>query len=351
MITLPGLIDPHVHLRTPGQEYKEDFLTGTKAALAGGFTTIVDMPNNLYLIDSYERLKEKQSLAKKHIVCDVGFYFGTIGENLTIFPTIKPFVFGLKVFLSQSTGGFLVDFSRFENICNAWPPGLPLVLHVEGEDVEKAIAMAERYNQKVHLCHVTTERELQQVIHAKKKGSKLTCGVNPHYLFLTEEDFQKQGALAKMKPFLKTKHDQKFLWENLSWIDNIESDHAPHARKEKESDNPPFGVTGLETTLPLLLTASTEGKLTIDDIKRLCFDNPAKILDINQNNKTYIEIDEHEEWIIDQEKLFTKEKLSPFHGWKMKGKVKRVFLRGEKVFENGKIVAIPGSGKVLKSTI
>ena len=109
MIKLPGLIDIHVHLRDPGQTEKEDFFTGTTAALAGGFTTILDMPNNKVPIISLERLKEKIDIAKKKAVCDIGFYAGSLGDNLKDLMELEPYVFGLKLYLNKTTGNFLID--------------------------------------------------------------------------------------------------------------------------------------------------------------------------------------------------------------------------------------------------
>ncbi len=365
MLTLPGLIDPHVHLRDPGQTHKEDFTTGTMAALAGGFTTILDMPNNAIPITTLDLLTSKEKIAKKKIVCDVGFYFGSLGDNLTEFKKVQNKVFGLKLFLNQTTGNFTIDLDTFKKICTAWkssviasdPPAggvrgnpinnLPILLHAEQDILEEAINIAHATNQRLHVCHIGSS-ELQIIINAKEKGLQVTCGVTPHHLFLTEKKVELLGAYGNVKPSFKSQKDVDFLWKNIDKIDLIESDHAPHAKEEKESANPPFGFPGLETTLPLLLTAAHQDKLTIPDIQRLCHDNPAKIFNINIDPQTHIEIDENEEWTIKNENLRTKCGWSPFNGWKVKGKVKKIFLRGTKVFEDGKILVKPGFGKILK---
>ena len=350
IITLPGLIDPHVHPRgLPTDDYKEDFFTCTAAAIAGGFTTIMDMPNNPHEPTlTYEKLLEKQAIAKSKILCEVGFYFGSTGKNLEEFTKVRHTVFGLKIFLDYSTAGLIVDLSTFETICKAWPTELPILLHVEGNAVEKAIEIAaQKTNHRVHICHVSSQQELQQVIDAKEQGSSVTCGTTPHYLFLTEADSETLGPFAKMKPYLKTKKDQEFLWKHFDSIDVIESDHAPHTKEEKMQDNPPFGIPGLETTLGLLLTAKADGKITLEQIIAKCFTQPAKIFSIPTNSETSIEVDLDEEWVVENEKLFTKVKWSPFNGWQMKGNVKRVFIRGIKVFENDTILVKPGFGKLL----
>ncbi len=119
-LILPGLIDPHVHLRDPGQTWKEDFHTGTSAALAGGFTTILDMPNNKIPIITSKRLNEKIKIAKEKIVCDVGFYFGSLGDNLDQFEKVSKKILGLKLYLNQTTGNFLVDKKMLKKIFIAW---------------------------------------------------------------------------------------------------------------------------------------------------------------------------------------------------------------------------------------
>lgn len=347
MIKLPGLIDVHVHLRDPGQTHKEDFFTGTSAALAGGFTTILDMPNNKIPITSIRALEEKQKIASEKIVCDVGFYFGSLGENLKDFEKVQNKVFGLKIYLNQTTGNYIVNERVFKKICQTWPKKMPILLHAEADVIEKITEIANETGQWVHICHISSKKELQTIINAKKKGYKVTCGVTPHHLFLTNADEKKLGLFGMMKPSLKSKKDIDFIWKNLKYIDVIESDHAPHTVGEKKTGQPLFGVSGLETTLPLLLTAVSQKKISINQLIKLCFENPKKLLNIKTDKNTYIEIDEKEEYIINNKNLKTKSGWSPFHGWKVKGKIKKVFIRGKKVFENGKILVKPGFGKVI----
>lgn len=348
MITLPGLIDIHVHLRTPGQTYKEDFYSGTKAALAGGFTTIIDMPNNLISIKTRELLNEKMKMAKENVVADIGFYFGSQGENIDEFEFIKNDVFGIKLYLNETTGNFLINTQTLEKIFDAWNGG-PILVHAEDDAVSEVIKNVERTHKKTHFCHISLRTDLEQIMEAKDKGLPITCGITPHHLFLTQEDAEKLGPYGKMKPYLKSLKDVAFLWKQIDAIDVIESDHAPHTKKEKENPpagGPPFGVPGLETTLPLLLTAVHEGKLKIDDIIRLCHDNPKKIFRIPDQD-SLVEVDENEKYEIKNEELFTKCAWSPFAGRKVYGRVKKVTLRKNILFEKGEILAIPGSGRVI----
>ena len=347
-ITLPGLIDPHVHLRDPGQTHKEDFLTGTSAALAGGFTTVVDMPNNIKPIVSEERLDEKISLARQKAVCDIGFNFGTLGDNFAEFSKIYDKAAGLKVYLNVTTGNFIIDTSKLAEIYQAWNSTKPIFLHAEDDVSDMVLKTLRKYPKKTHLCHVSSKKELEFVMQAKSEGLPLTCGATPHHLFLTKEDQQKLGPFGIMKPYLKSKLDQDFLWDNLDAIDIVESDHAPHTADEKSNDPPPFGVPGLETTLSLMLTAENQGKISRRQIIEKLHTKPAEILGIKPEQDTSIVVD-MSEYEIKNEDLKTKCGWSPFAGRKVTGKVKKVYIRGNLVYENGKILAKPGSGQILNN--
>ncbi|MEK7534577.1 MAG: dihydroorotase family protein [Patescibacteria group bacterium] len=371
MLTLHGLIDPHVHLRDPGQTQKEDFYTGTVAALAGGYTTILDMPNNKVPITTLARLEEKIAIAKQKIVCDVGFYFGSTGDNLGEFEKVKNKVMGLKLYLNETTGNLIIDKKLLEKIFIKWSQSMslrsgilstknvkPILVHAEGKRVEHVINVVKSIKIPTHFCHISLASELKIIIKAKEENLPVTCGVTPHHLFLTENDIKTLGPFGKMKPALRTKKDVAFLWNNINLIDVIESDHAPHTIREKNVQTrfergrqtqfvSPFGVPGLETTLPLLLTAVSQKRLTIEDVIRLCFENPSRIFCSSKNCDATIEVDLYKSYTIENKNLFTKCHWSPFDGWKVKGKVQRVWIRGVKVFDDGKVLIKPGFGKVL----
>lgn len=347
VIKLPGLIDIHVHLRDPEQTEKEDFYTGTSAALAGGFTTIVDMPNNKTPITTDERLNNKVSIAEKQIVSNIGFYFGSLADNLDEFEKVKDKVLGLKLYLNETTGNFLINRSSLEKIFTAWPSQQPILLHAEDDAVAAVIEIVRKTKKQAHFCHISTSSDLIQIMNAKEEGLPISCGVTPHHLFLKAKDVEKLGPLGRMKPPLRIDSEVQFLWDHLDSIDVIESDHAPHTLAEKKSDKPPYGVPGLETTLPLLLTKVAKGKLKIDDIIRLLCLNPMKILHLQNDEQTYIEVDLDEEYEIKNENLFTKCKWTPFDGWKVQGRVKKVIVSGKTVFENGNLIAKPASAHVV----
>lgn len=345
-INLPGLIDPHVHFRDPGQTHKEDFFTGTSAALAGGYTTILDMPNNLEPITTLKRLNEKIDIAKTKTVADLGFHFGSLGDNFDEFPKVIDKVKGLKIYLNVTTGNFIIDKDKLASIYEAWPGTKPILLHAEDDVSDLVLTTLRKVPKPTHICHVSSQAELEFVLRAKEEGLPITCGITPHHLFLTSDDLKRLGNFGRMKPFLKSQSDIDFIWKHIDGVDIIESDHAPHTKQEKESDTPPFGVPGLETTLPLMLTAYSEGKLSLDKLISLLHVVPAEMFDIATDSDTKVDVS-MEEYKISNESLQSKCGWTPFVGRTVIGKVKRVTLHGTVVYENGNVLAKAGSGRII----
>lgn len=352
-ISFPGLIDTHVHLREPGATQKEDFETGTKAAIAGGYICVLDMPNNPEPTVSAEALDKKISLATGRIYCDVGFHFGATADSTNYFNSLKEKIFGLKVYMNHTTGTLLQeDPEVLDKIFSAWPKDKVLMVHAEGPTLEKAIQLSKKNGSKLHVCHVSLASEIRLIKKAKLEGLSITCEVTCHHLFLTEADTERLGPFGKMRPPLTTKADQEALWKGITdgIVDTIASDHAPHTKEEKNGSNPPNGVPGLETTLPLLLTAVNDGRLTIKRLIQLTHENPKRIFNIPNQPDTEVDVDMDESYTIDASKLYTKCKWSPFERMKVKGRVKKVYLHGIKVFEESKILAKPGIGKIIFPT-
>lgn len=346
IITLPGLIDMHVHLRDPGQTHKEDFYSGTSAALAGGFTAVIDMPNNAQPVITKELLDTKIASATAQTVSDIGFYFGTLGNNFDEFPRIVDKVKGLKIYLNVTTGNFIIDKDRLFDIYQAWPSEKPILLHAEDDVSDLVLSVLRRVPKPTHICHVSSRTELEFVMRAKNEGLPITCGITPHHLFLTDKDAKRLGPYGYMKPFLKTQADHSFLWSNVDGFDVIESDHAPHTKTEKDSDNPPFGVPGLETMLPLVLTAEQEGKINRHQLLDRLRYNPAKILGLKFEDSSQVDVS-MEEYEVRNKNLHTKAGWSPFSGRRVVGKVVETRLRGKTVYKDGKIIAKPGSGRII----
>lgn len=348
-LKLPGLIDVHVHLREPGATQKEDFGTGTMAAVAGGYTQILDMPNNTPPTTSPLALNQKIEAAKGRIWCDLGFNFGATASSVQYFGEVSDKVFGLKVYMNQTTGPLLIEGEGERDlIFKSWSSTLPIMVHAEGETVEAAIKLAKKYNKSLHVCHVTAD-QIGAIGKAKKENVSISCEVCPHHLFLNQSDLQKLGPFGLMKPPLLSKKDQEKLWSKIDKIDMISTDHAPHTKEDKRDQSTvKFGVPGLETTLPLMLQAVEEGRISLKKLIDMTSENPGKIFSLPTQDKTYIEVDTTKRFKIPNTGLFTKCGWTPFVGMKAVGKVAKVVMRGETIFENGKFIGIP-RGKVIFS--
>ena len=273
MLTLPGLIDEHVHLRDEKKAYKEDFISGTSAAAAGGFTTVLDMPNNQPLTNSVKALKNRLEIANRQALVNVGLY-SEFPENLTELSQIScEGAVGFKLFMGDQVGGLNIGDNQAlkEGFRVAGKIGLVVAVHAEDNKqirfCEQGLKQAKRDSAKdflfahteqsevyaikrvleasedteghVHFCHVTSSQGLKVIKEAKKAGKKVTCEVTPNHLMLTSADVARYGMMAIMMPPLRDKSHQEALLEGISqgYIDTIGSDHAPHTVEEKSSDS------------------------------------------------------------------------------------------------------------------
>jgi len=338
-----GLIDVHVHLREPGATHKEDFYTGSRAAITGGFTFILDMPNNAVPILTKKLLEEKINLAKQKALCDMGFYFGTNGKNTEEFEKVinMPEVFGLKLYCNHTTGEMLVEEADLlEKIFIDWKSEKSILVHAEGPQLKTVLALAEKHNKKLHVCHITQKVEVEMVRQAKIKKIRVTAGVCPHHLSFTEDAVLTMKGYAMMKPPLGTQLDQEALWGGLNdgTIDVVETDHAPHTKKEKEKDPPAFGVPGLETALGVLYKAVKDKKIKKEDVVKFLYTNPKKIFNIPDQADTYVELDPDLAYTVGEFGYETKCNWSLFEGMTLFGKPQTVVVRGKKVLNQGKIL-------------
>src|SRR5512144_1612634 len=277
MLRLPGLIDPHVHVREPGQTHKEDWDSATQAALAGGVTMILAMPNTKPPIFDASTLELALDAARQKAHCDYAQFVGAGPDNADSLPPLAPKAAGLKMYLDSTFGELRLDdmtlwMPHFQN----YPKEYPIVLHSESRTMAAGILFAAIYDRPVHIAHISLKEEVLLIKAAKEKGIKVTCEVCPHHLFLVSQvsdeergkrrpepaEGKKEGML-EVRPRLATQKDVDALWENLDVIDCFATDHAPHTAEEKDSENPPPGFPGLETALPLLLTAVIQGRLTL----------------------------------------------------------------------------------------
>lgn len=350
MIKIPGLIDPHVHVREPGATHKEDWDSCTSAALAGGFTTILAMPNTKPPVTDQESLDLSLSAAAHKARCDYAQFLGAGPNNANQAAALAPQAAALKMYLDQTYGPLCMDeMEKWQPHFAAWPHKTPICIHAEGRTLAAAILWASLYNCPVHLCHVSQRDEILLIRQAKEKGLQVTCEVTPHHLFLNNSDIDRLGfGRSEVRPRLNTPADQQALWDNLDVIDCFATDHAPHTVAEKDSENPPPGFPGLETALPLLLTAVAENRLTLEDIIQRCYENPRRIFHLPEQPETWVEIDPQIRWILSAAHMYSRCAWTPFENRFVQGRVERVVLRGQEVYSAGQVLAQPGFGKNIR---
>lgn len=347
LIKLPGFIDVHVHLREPGATHKEDFSSGTAAALAGGITLVCAMPNTNPPIIDHQSFQLAKDLAKAGARCDYALFVGASSENFRDICELAPEAAALKMYLNETfTTLKLNDMTVWQKHLSNWPKTAPLCVHAEKQATAAIILLASLVDRSIHICHVARKEEILIIKAAKERGIKITCEVCPHHLFLSTKDINTIGVgRSEVRPILCSPEDQQALWDNMDIIDVFATDHAPHTIDEKDSLSPPPGFPGLETILPLLLNAVNEGRLTIDDVINKFHRNPRKIFNLPEQRNTYVEVDMEEEWEIPRHLNHSKASWTPFAGMKVKGKVNRVVLRGEVAFVDGQVVVDPGFGQ------
>lgn len=336
---LPGLIDVHAHFRTPGMTKKEDWISGSRAALTGGVTTVLDMPNTIPPTIDLISLKAKRAIVRRKSFVNYGFYVGATSKNLKKIKKIKN-IAGVKIYMSPSTGNLLMsDKKTLEHFMLAVKH--LLAVHLSG-DVKTVLHLAKKYQVRVHICHVSGEKELKLI--KKFKGASMSAEITPHHLFLTEEDYKKQGNLLKINPPLQGFADQVALWDAIKsgLIDMVATDHAPHLLEEKRLsyERAPAGVPGIQTMLPLLLNAVNEGKLTLQRVVRLTSYNPARLFNISGKGEikagadadlTVVDMDLSAK--VDEKYLWSKCGWSPFTGRKLKGWPVMTFVAGNLMYE------------------
>ncbi|MFH1994572.1 MAG: amidohydrolase family protein [Nitrospinota bacterium] len=342
---LPGLTDIHTHMREPGGTEKEDWSSGTAAALAGGITTILAMPNTNPPTINRETLGIALKIAKIGARCDYGLFLGAGETNAEELPNIAKDAVGLKMYLDQTFGPLKLDSlnARLDHFRN-WPRHKIISIHAEKDNIMSSILLAGMFDRPIHICHVSLKDEIEMIKAAKENGIKITCEVTPHHLFICREDIAGREKEFEVRPHIAERSDMNALWENMDVIDAIATDHAPHTPAEKSSDNPPPGFPGLETSLPLMLTAVNDGRMKMENLIEKMYTNPNRIFGIPTQPDTEIEVDTEASWEIRGKDMFTKAAWSPFEGWKVKGRVIKVILRGREVFSNGKMLVEPGYG-------
>lgn len=365
-LIMPGVIDVHTHMREPGIIYKEDFKTGSRACAKAGITTFYDMPNTIPTTTTLENLLEKKKLASKKSIVNFGFHFG--GSKNDNIEEIKEVLKNseantVKIFMNVTTGEMLIEDDKI--LRKVFENSELVLVHAENEMIDKAIELNKNYGKGLYVCHIPSAEELKKVISAKKnkelntKEHPIYAEVTPHHLFLNteiRESTERNKMLLRMKPELREKSDNEFLWEaiNQGEVDTIGTDHAPHLISEK-LEKITFGMPGVETSLALMINAFNEGKISLETIQKLMCENPAKIMKIEKRGKLQegffadiIVVDTQKDWIVGvDDTIESKCGWTPYENWKLKGKNTMTIVNGKIIYENGKINDIP-KGKEIK---
>jgi dihydroorotase len=379
---VPGMIDDQVHFREPGLTHKATIATESRAAVAGGITSFIEMPNTVPQATTIELLEEKFAIAKETSWANYSFMFGGTNDNLEeILKVDETKVAGLKLFLGSSTGNMLVDdpkileeiFSKTKLLISVhcedettirenltqytalYGDAIPIEFHpiIRSEEAcflssSKAIALAKKTGARLHVFHLSTEKETHLFSNKKPLSEKkITAEVCIHHLWFTDEDYKTKGTKIKWNPAVKTQKDKKGLWKALNddRIDVIATDHAPHTVEEKNAlyVKAPSGGPLVQHALNALFEMHHKGYISVEKLVEKTAHNPAILFQIKERG--YIKegykadvvlVNPIAPWTVNKENIAYKCGWSPFEGTTFKSRVTHTFVNGVLVYENGK---------------
>lgn len=371
---LPGVIDPQVHFREPGLEYKEDLFTASSACARGGVTSFLEMPNTRPLTVTQAALDDKLQRAAQRCLVNYGFFIGATPENLPDLQTATPTP-GIKIFMGSMHGPLLVDDqealeaifaagdrliavhaedrARIEERRQMFKGITDPAIHSQIQDnqaaliaTQRAMALSKKYQRRLHILHMSTGEEAELL--RQDKPSWVTAEVTPQHLLLNVSAYETIGTLAQMNPPLRSPRDNEILWQALldGVIDFIATDHAPHTLEEKgkEYPNTPSGMPGVETSLPLMLTQAVQGRCTVAQVANWMSAAVAKAYKIPKKgaiapgcDADLILVDLNTYRPVLRSELLTKCGWSPFEGWNLTGWPVFTIVGGKVVYENGKL--------------
>jgi dihydroorotase len=380
---IPGMIDDQVHFREPGLTHKATIKTESRAAVAGGITSFIEMPNTVPQATTIDLLEEKFAIAAKDAHANYSFMFGGTNDNLSeILKVDKTKVAGLKLFLGSSTGNMLVDnpkvleeiFSKTDLLISTHcedeatiKKNLEQAIAIYGDDIpmekhpeirseqacyissSQAIALAKKTGARLHVFHLSTAKETKLFDKKKAlKDKKITAEVCVHHLWFTSEDYASKGTKIKWNPAVKTKKDREGLWKALNEgrIDVIATDHAPHTLEEKNNvyTKAPSGGPLVQHALEALFEMHRKGYITVEKLVEKVAHNPAILFEIK--DRGYIRegykadlvlINPNAPWTVTKENIAYKCGWSPFEGTTFRARVTHTFVNGHLAYENGKI--------------
>jgi len=374
LLLMPGVIDPQVHFREPGAERKEDLGSGSRAAVAGGVTSFLEMPNTHPPTIDQAALEDKLARAASKCVANYGFFIGATPDNLDAVNTAAP-VAGIKIFMGSSTGSLLVhreqdlerifangerliavhaeDEARIRQRTAELAGGSDPALHSRIRDSEcaaiasrLALDLSRRHRRRLHILHLSTATEVELL--RTDKPAWVSCEAIPNHLFLDTSDYASLGTLVQMNPPIRSADDRQALWRGLhdSIIDCIATDHAPHTLEEKNQPYPqaPSGMPGVQTSLPLLLTEAACGRCSLAEVQRWMCEAPARLYGIP--NKAYVQegrdadlvlVDMNEWRTVRNEDMLSRAGWTPWAGRHLTGWPRWTIVGGQVVFDGGRI--------------
>ena len=389
---LPGVIDDQVHFREPGLTHKATIETESKAAIAGGITSFIEMPNTNPQTTTIERLEEKFEIAANSSYANYSFMFGGTNDNLDEILKVDPkSVAGLKLFLGSSTGNMLVDdpnvlekiFSstnllisvhcedeetiktNLQNYLHEFGEDIPIQYHpiIRSEEAcyissSRAIELAKKTGARLHVFHLSTGKETK--LFSNKiplKDKKITAEVCIHHLWFSDEDYEKKGSLIKWNPAIKTAKDRDELWKALldNRIDVIATDHAPHTLEEKNNvyTKSPSGGPLVQHALVAMFEAHHRGKISIEKIVEKMCHNPAILFEIEKRGfirKGYfadlVIVNPNNPWSVNKSNILYKCGWSPFDGTTFKSRVTHTFVNGALVYNNFKVMDVKAAKRL-----
>jgi dihydroorotase len=371
---LPGVIDPQVHFREPGLEHKEDLFTASCACAKGGVTSFLEMPNTRPLTTTQTALNDKLQRAAQKCLVNYGFFIGATAENLPDLLAANP-TCGIKIFMGSMHGQLLVDeeaaldaiFCQGKRLIAVHAEDQARInqrrqefsgitdpaIHSQIQDnqaalnaTKLALKLSKKYQRRLHILHMSTAEEAELL--REDKPDWVTAEVTPQHLLLNTDAYAKMGTLAQMNPPLRSHHDNEVLWQALrdGVIDFIATDHAPHTLEEKAQTYPnsPSGMPGVETSLPLMLTAAMQGKCTVAQVANWMSTAVAKAYGIGKKgviapgyDADLVLVDLNNYRPVLREELQTKCGWSPFEGWNLTGWPVYTIVGGQIVYERGKL--------------
>lgn len=397
LVVMPGLVDTHVHINEPGRTEWEGFETATRAAAAGGITTLVDMPlNSSPVTTSVAAFREKLSAAEGKMYVDCGFYGGLVPGNTNEIPgLVASGVLGFKAFLIHSGIDEFVNAS--ESDLRAGMPilarhGIPLLVHCELQStlakpqtanprsyadylasrprlwehdaIALMIRLCREFRCRTHIVHLSSANAIPSLRAARRDSLPLTVETCPHYLFFAAEDIPEGDTRFKCAPPIRERENRERLWEGLreGVIDFVVSDHSPsppHLKLTNEGDFQKAwgGIASLQFGLPILWTEARKRGFSIEHLTHWMCKGPAELVGLHKRKGTIapgfdadlVVWNPEEDFTVERDRIFHRHALTPYEGKRLQGKVVKTYLRGEKIFEDHKFISHPRGTVLLKN--